>query len=141
MQSQDSDGIEAHLTRAGSDGASSRQVAARVTSAFQGIDRELAPIIGKRGVAALYRRTVHDASGAYPWLAVAKEEIPTAMDMTALEAALVAQTVADAADAGTLLLRSFHKLLTTLVGPSMAERLLRPVWATFLSGPSAKDNT
>jgi hypothetical protein len=139
MQSQDSDGIRAYLTRAGSGGASSRQVAAGVTSAFQGIDRELAPIIGKRGVASLYRRTVHDASGTYPWLAVTKE-IPTAMDITALEAALAAQTVADAADAGTLLLRSFHKLLTTLVGPSMAERLLRPVWATFLSGASAKDN-
>jgi len=141
MQSQESDGIAAYLTRAGSDGASSRQVAAAVTGAFQAIDRELAPIIGKRGVAALYKRTVHLASGTHSWLAAAKEEIPTALDVTALEAALAARTAADAADAGTLLLRSFNKLLTTLVGPLMAERLLRPVWATFLSGPSAKDNT
>lgn len=140
MQSQESDGIAAYLTRAGSEGASSRQVAAAVTSAFQGIDQALAPIIGKRGVAALYKRTVHLASGTHSWLVPTKEEIPTAIDVTALEAALVEQTAADAAAAGALLLQTFHQLLTTLVGPSIAERLLHPVWATFLSGPSAKDN-
>jgi hypothetical protein len=140
MQSQESDGIAAYLTRAGSDGASSRQVAAAVASAFEGIDQALAPIIGKRGVAALYKRTVHLASQTHSWLVLAKEEIPTAVDLTALEAALAAQTAADAAAAGTLLLQTFRKLLTTLVGPAIAERLLRPVWAIFLSGPSARDN-
>ena len=69
------------------------------------------------------------------------EGVPTAMDVAALTGALEAQTAADAATAGTLLLQTFHELLTTLVGPSLTERLLRPVWAVFLSGPSAKDTT
>lgn len=141
MQSQESDGIAAYLTRVGADGTSSRQVAAAVTLAFQDIDRALAPIIGKRGVAVLYKRTVHLASETHSWLVIAKEEIPSAVDLTAVEAALEAQTAADAATAGTLLLQTFRKVLTTLVGPAIAERLLRPVWAIFLSGPSARDNT
>jgi len=141
MQSQESDGIAAFLSRTASDGASSRQIASAVTSAFQGIDQALTPIIGKRGVAALYKRTVHLAGRTHSWLAVPMEGVPTAMDVAALAGALEARTAADAAAAGTLLLQTFHELLTTLVGPSLTERLLRPVWTVFLSGPSAKDTT
>ena len=141
MQSQESDGIAAFLSKAVSDGASSGQVAEAVTSAFKGIDQALTPIIGKRGVAALYKRTVHLAGRTHPWLAVPMDGVPTVMDVAALTGALQAQPAADAAAAGTLLLQAFDELLTTLVGPSLTERLLRPVWAVFLSGPSAKDTT
>ena len=141
MHSQESDGAAAFLSRMASDGASSRQIAGAVTSAFQGIDQALTPIIGKRGVAALYKRTVHLAGRTHSWLAVPMEGVPTAMDVAALTGALEARTAADAAAAGALLLQTFHDLLTTLVGPSLTERLLRPVWAALLSGPSAKDTT
>lgn len=141
MQSQESDGISAFLTKTASNGASSRRVAEAVVSALNDIDRALAPIVGKSGVAALFKRTVHLAGRTHSWLAVTKEGVPTAMDVdvTALTAAFEEQTAADAAAAGTLLLQTFHELLATLIGPSLTERLLRPVWATFLSGPSAKD--
>jgi hypothetical protein len=139
MQTQESDGIAAFLTGTGSDGASSRQVAEAVASAFRGIDQALTPIVGKSGVAALYKRTVHLAGRTHSWLAATKEGVPTAMDVAALTAALEERSAADAAAAGTLLLQTFHEVLATLVGPSLTERLLRPVWATFLSGPSAKD--
>ena len=141
MQSQESDGIAPFLTRKASDGASSRQVADAVTSAFQGIDQALTPIVGRRGVAALYKRSVHLAGRTHSWLAVPMEGVPTAMDVVSLTAALEGQSAADAAAAGALLLQTFHELLTTLVGPSLTERLLRPVWAPLFSGPSAKDTT
>jgi hypothetical protein len=80
MQSQESDGMAAFLTRTASDGASSRQVADAVTSAFQGIDQALTPIIGRRGVAALYKRSVHLAGRTHSWLAVPTEGVPTAME-------------------------------------------------------------
>jgi len=140
VQAQESDGLAAFLTRTVADGASSRQIAEAVGSALQGIDQALAPIIGKSGVAALYKRTVHLAGRTHSFLALSQDGVPTAMDATALTAALEQQTAADAAAAGALLLRTFHELLTTLVGPLLAERLLRSVWATFSSGPSAQDS-
>ena len=109
--------------------------------ALQGIDEALTPIIGKRGVAALHQRTVHLAHGSSAWLIVTKDGVPTAMDFEALKTALAQQQALDAAEQGGLLLQTFHALLTTLVGPSLTERLLRPAWATLLSGPSAQDTT
>lgn len=139
MHSNESDGIAVFLTGAVSDGTSSSRVAEAVASAFQGIDQALAPIIGTRGVAALYKRTVHLAGRTHSWLTATMEGVPTAMDVDALKAALEVQTAAIAAAAGTLLLQTFRELLTALIGPLLTEQLLRPVWATFLSGPSAKD--
>jgi hypothetical protein len=139
MHSNESDGIAALLTGTILGGTSSSRVAEAVASAFQSIDEALAPIIGKRGVAALYKRTVHLAGGTHSWLAAMKEGVPTAMDVAVLKAALERQTAAEAVAAGTLLLQTIHELLTTLIGPLLTEQLLRPVWATFLSGPSAKD--
>ena len=141
MQSQESDGIAAFLSVAASDGASSGQIAGLVASAFEGIDQALTPIVGRRGVAALYKRAMHLAGRTHSWLAVPMEGVPTAMDVAALTGALEEQTAADAAAAGTLLLQTFHELLTTLVGPSLTERLLRPVWTASLSGPSTTDTT
>jgi hypothetical protein len=63
------------------------------------------------------------------------------MDAGPLVAALAQQSAADAALAGARLLRNFHDLLVTLIGPSLTERLLRSVWVNFMSGPSAQDNT
>jgi hypothetical protein len=141
MQSHESDGLSAFLSKTFFEGTTSRQIAGAVTSTFQGIDQALTPIIGKRGVAALYKRTVHLAGRTHSWLAVPMDGVPAEMDVAALTGALEGQTAAHAAAAGALLLQTFHELLTTLVGPSLTERLLRPVWAALLSGPSAKDTT
>ena len=45
----------------------------------------------------------------------------------------------NAAAAGGALLQTFHKLLTTLVGSSLTERLLRSVWTNHFDAPSAQD--
>jgi hypothetical protein len=133
--------IAALLAGAVSDGASSRQVAEMVASAFRSIDQALTPIIGQRGVAALYKRSMHLASRAHPWLPRSREGVHPAMDVTALTTELALQTAAAGAAAGGQLLQTFCELLTSLIGPSLTERLLRTVWATFLSGPSAQETT
>jgi len=140
LQAHESDGLAAFLTTSVADGASSRQIAEAVAFAVRGIDQALTPIIGKSGMAALYKRTVHLAGRTHSCLALSQDGVQTTVDTTALTAALEQQAAADAAAAGALLLRTFHELLTILVGPSLAERLLRPVWATFSSGPSAQDS-
>jgi len=133
--------MSAFLSKTFFEGASSRQIADAVASTLQGIDQALAPIIGKRGVAALYKRAVHLAGRTHSWLVVPMGGVPTAMDIAALTGAMQEQSAADAAAAGTLLLQTFHEVLTALVGPSLTERLLRPVWAASLSGPSTNDTT
>jgi hypothetical protein len=90
-------------------------------------------------VAALYKRSVHLTSQTHPWLAGTHEGITTATDVASLTSLFARQTSAEAAAAGTLMLQTFCGLLSALIGPSLTERLLRPVWATFLSGSSAPD--
>ncbi len=139
MQSQERDRIAAFLEGAVAAGASPEEVAALVATTLRGIDQALAPIVGQRGMAALYKRSLHLSRPMHAWLPVAAEGADAGADLAALAAALATRTSADAAAASTELLASFRALLTTLIGESLTERLLRPVWATLLSGPSARD--
>ena len=138
-QTQELDPVAAFLARAVSRGASSQEVAEVVARSFQGIGRIMEPIIGQRGMAALYRRSLHLAGPICPHISAASAAGSMAMDLALLEAELARQTAADAATTGTALLHVFHVLLTSLIGPSLTERLLRSIWADFLSGPSARD--
>lgn len=139
MSSQQRDRIAAFLEGGVSAGASSEEVAALVATTFLGLEQALAPIVGQRGMAALYKRSLHLSRPLHPWLPANAQGSESGMDVAALTTALSKRTSAEAASAGTQLLDSFRALLTTLIGESLTERLLRPVWATLLSGPSARD--
>ncbi len=141
MRSYESDGISAYLARRVEAGADSAQLAEVIAATCGAIDDALAPIIGHLGVAALYRRSVHLASQTYPWLAGAHQGAPITLEVAPLSAVLERQTSTEAVAAGTLVLQTFYELLTTLIGPSLTERLLRSVWVDFLSGPPAQDTT
>ena len=110
-----------------------------VTACFE-IDKALTPIIGQRGLAALLKRSLHLASATHAWLPRGGEEFDLKGDLPELMAALAMQTPDSAARGGGLFLEQFHQLLTALVGTSLTERLLRSVWANFLSGSFAHDS-
>lgn len=141
MQSQERDRIAAFLEGAVSAGAPADEVAVLVATTIRSIEQALAPIVGQRGVAALYKRSLHLSRPLHPWLPVAPEGADAKMELAPLTAALATRTSAEAAAAGTQLLESSRSLLITLIGESLTERLLRPVWATSMSGPSARDTT
>jgi hypothetical protein len=109
--------------------------------AWQRIDGALAPIVGQRGVAALYKRSLHLTAHTHPWLVAAHDGEQTVMNLAALESLLVRQTGSAAAAGGSALLCTFHDLLATLIGPSLTERLLLSVWEEFLTGPAAQDTS
>lgn len=138
-QHPERDAVAAFLEGTVRAGASSQEVAEVVAKAFQDIAQVLEPIIGRRGMAALYGRSLHVGGSACARIAAPTEAVPMAMDTALLQAELAKQTAAEAAAAGTALLQVFHVLLTTLIGESLTERLLRSVWAHFLSGPPARD--
>ncbi|CAM5791493.1 hypothetical protein [Rhizobacter fulvus] len=141
MQSEETDGIAAYLSGLAADRSSAQPVAEAVELTLRSIEQVLTPIVGALGVAALYKRSVHLSRSAYGWLPDSPSGPATSMDAGPLVAALAQQSAADAALAGARLLRNFHDLLVTLIGPSLTERLLRSVWVNFMSGPSAQDNT
>ena len=123
------------------DGAHAGQVADAVVALWLEIDQALHPIIGHRGVAALYERSLVLTAAAYPWLAIEQRGIPAAVDPAALRAALVQQTGAEAAACANALFHSFHQLLVSLVGASLTERLLRSVWDHSPGAAPAQDTS
>lgn len=141
MGSQDSSRIAAPLANRVAQDANAAQIADAMAATWQEIDAALAPIIGSKGVAALYKRSLYLTAAAHPWLAGTRDSAHAAIDPAALKSVVAQQSSADAALGGNALLQTFHQLLGSLVGPSLTERLLRSVWADSSSGPPAQDTT
>jgi len=128
LKSQESRPWPAPLADRVSDGADAEQVAEAIMAIWLEIEQALYPIIGHRGVAALYNRSLHLTAVAYPWLAINQPAVPAAIDPSGLRSALVQQAAAEAAAGGSALFDSFHELLASLIGAALTDRLLRSVW-------------
>lgn len=139
MESQERRQLATPLThRVGKD-ANAAQIASALIATWQEIEAALTPIIGPRGVVGLYRRSLHLTGHAYPWLADAKEGVKAAIDLAVLESAITQQSSAAAAAGSAALLQTFDGLLASLIGVSLAERLLRSVWTNSSGGPPVQD--
>ncbi|MDR3673242.1 MAG: hypothetical protein P4L36_20520 [Holophaga sp.] len=91
----------------------------------------LAPVLGRRGVDALFSRALHVAARFCPWLAMEGE---AAAPLAGFRARLEACDPAAAQEASLTLLTTFTDLLETLIGSSLTDRLLAPVWALAAPG-------
>jgi len=120
-------------------GEGAAAVADRMVWAWNDISLVLTPIVGARGVAALHNRSVHLTAKAFPWLVIKRGNIEATIDLDALHTLLNLQSVAAATAGGEAHLRTFHDLLATLIGLSLTERLLLPVWEKYLSASPAQD--
>lgn len=117
----------------------SADVAAAASATWRAIDAALRPILGARGVEALYWRSLHLAAATQPWLLEAVDPTEAAIDLEALAAALAARP-ADSAEAGSrMLLDQFEQLLVSLVGASLTARLLATVPAMCADTPTPQD--
>lgn len=110
--------------------ADARQIADAIGAAWRELDQALSPVLGRRGVAALYKRSQHLNTATYPWLAQLNEgaHAQLSIDEEPLRALLAKRSEAEAAEAGSALIHTFTELLMTLIGVSLGERLLGPVW-------------
>ncbi|MEY4562156.1 MAG: hypothetical protein RLZZ618_1433 [Pseudomonadota bacterium] len=139
MDSQESRQFTVPLARRVGEGASPSQIAAALVAIWREIDTALTPILGQRGVAALFGRSLHLAAVSHGWFADARSTLPITMDFDALLAATARQTPAEAMAGGAQLLQTFHGLLATLVGGSLTDRLLRSAWDNSSSSAPAQD--
>ena len=112
--------------RAG-EGADAARIADAIVALCEQVESALAPIIGQRGVAALYRRSLYLAAAAHPWLEPQQGPQAT-MDLAALKSAMTRQDSAGATAGGVAVLENFQTLLTSLIGASLTLRLLDAVW-------------
>ena len=119
------------------DESSAEQIAAACGALWLELDAALSPIIGPRGVAALIQRSLHLASAVHPWLSARQPGGPATLDAAALVSLLAQRSSDDAAAAAETFLQTFHGLLTSLIGGSLTERLLRAAWGP----PEPSSNT
>jgi hypothetical protein len=139
MESRDGRQWPAPLAGRVARNAHAADMAAAVVVVWGEIDRALHPIIGHRGVAALYNRSLKLASVAFPWLGSAHQGMLDAVDPSALTAALLGQTAEEGAAGAIALFSAFRELLSSLIGPSLTDRLLRSVWTDSSGDPPAQD--
>lgn len=99
----------------------------------------LSPVIGSRGVATMFKRSLHLSRVEYPWLSSALRDGAEADYLSALRGVLLQQTPANAVAGDGALLHTFFKLLGTLIGPALAKRLIGFTHQATPSGHAAED--
>jgi hypothetical protein len=115
-------------------------IAGELVRLIQDIATVLTPILGSRGVAALFQRTLHANRTRHAWLAGPVEVAQPIIDLVALQAGFARQDRAEAAAAATAIVDTFQDLLASLIGRPLCERLLDPVWAHSLRRPPIQDS-
>jgi len=134
-------GSKATLAQLAASGASANHTADIAVTTWGAIGAVLSPIVGQRGFAALYKRSLQLTGADFAWLAEVQDGALQTADFLALRTALAAQTDPVASAASTALLKNFHDLLTTLIGRSLTDRLLNSVWEKPTSGHPAQDTS
>jgi hypothetical protein len=110
-------------------GGASTPVAITQATLRQGreLTARLAPILGPRGVEALFQRSLQLTRPAFPWLS-SGAPMDEADPLAGLGPALEAREGDAALEASLALMLNFTDLLTSLIGASLTARLLGPVW-------------
>lgn len=140
MDSRESSRLTAPLALRVAEGADSRQIADAIGAIWTDVESALQPVFGRRGVTALFKRTLHVTAAQHSWLEPAKASAEgVACDLAELMALFAAQPPAAAAQAGSALFMNFGELLTSLIGPRLSEQLLQPAWPPSSSAPAAQD--
>lgn len=86
MGSQE-DRIALSVAQRAGDEADAARIADAIVALWEQLESALAPIIGRRGVAALYKRSLYLAAAAYPWLEL-REDPQVAMDLASLKSVI-----------------------------------------------------
>jgi hypothetical protein len=139
MESQDSGRLRSTLEHLASQGADVARIAALTIGSWREVEAALVPIVGQRGLAALYERSLHLSRIHHPWLAAVPEWTEPRMDLESLNTVLLQQESAAAAAGGGAHLQALYELLGSLIGLPLTERILSSIWSAPLSGSAALD--
>jgi hypothetical protein len=107
MASPERDRLAAALTRRAGTGDDVTKVADGIVALWRDIERELTPVVGVRGVAALHGRSLFLATREHAWLGGTSDTVSLAMDLESLHNVIRAQSPPDALGAGRRCSRAF----------------------------------
>jgi len=123
------DDIRRKLAQCAGGETDAKALAVATVSLWPQVSARLAPVIGARGVDILFSRTLYLASRSFPFLAIAGNRGRDTAPLETLRARIGQQDAPVAAAASLELLFTFTVLLATLIGDSLTDRMLGPVWA------------
>jgi hypothetical protein len=137
MHNLPNEAIRRTLTRLAGEAPDSGTIAKAALDTWSRVSNRLEPVIGLRGVDALFNRALHITCKAHPWLAMAGIEengsaqgaVQSAANLTGLRLRLAGREPVEAEEASYVLLMTFTVLLADLIGESLTKRLLEPVWS------------
>ena len=109
--------------------ATALEIAEAMSRTLVAIDDALAPTLGHQAVTLLFRRSFLASARAHPWMGPLNEGNHARLGLESVTMLFSQQPSRDAAVAGTAFLQTFYDFLVALLGVSLSERLLRPVWA------------
>jgi len=118
----------------------STQIADAVGQIWSEAAFALTPILGQEGVAALLKRSLFLSASTYAWLTITPTDDKKSIDLDALKALIANRTAEEATAGSSALFLQFYGLLTNLIGPSLADRILESAWVDPTSGETAQDH-
>ncbi len=104
-------------------------VAQITISTLDKIATQLEPMIGLHGVEVLFSRSLYLAGKEFSWLIPTDNRLEKAMLITFINEHLKACELNEATKTSYTLLATVTELLISLIGISLTNRLLEPVWA------------
>lgn len=133
------DTIASALSRLAAEGAGADRIAAVVAEKMHALHLALAPIIGDRGVSALYRRSLFLISQDASWADSLHGEDSAGNDYATLQSAIAQQPAGDALRIAEALFTTLHAVLVSLIGAALTERLLHPMFDPTASGHAVQE--
>lgn len=121
--------IRRKLAQCAGEAADASAVAEAAISTWHAVSLRLAPVIGVQGVDVLFRRSLHLTGKTFPWMVIAGYQASNKVLLDSLQVRVAGCEAALAIEASATLLETFTGLLASLIGESLTERLLAPVWA------------
>ena len=116
-----------------------QMVADAAVGRWESMVNALSPVLGQRGVAALYRRTLNVAGRTHPCLLKAFE-VTEPIRFEQLRKVLLEQSPDSAAMATDASIQTFHELLNSLIGIPLTQKLLGSLWSPTFSGSPVQDS-
>lgn len=107
--------------------ASALQSSNDVVSLWQKVELSLLPILGVRGVVALYNHCLTLVACTHPWLGCARDEDAAPINFSPLKSALSRQPLQEALSGGKESFDVLYVQLAGLLGADLAQRLLGSV--------------
>lgn len=131
--------IASALSRLTADEAGADRFAALAAEKMHAIHLALAPIIGERGVSALYRRSLFLIGQDTPWINELYGQADAGTDYATLQSAVARQPAADALRITGRLFTTLYSVLVSLIGAALAERLLHPMFEPSPNGHAVQE--